>query len=57
MPLANNRPPPGHGGKQISFTLANVCASGLPDASADFVWGEDAHAGKIAQGLFIARKK
>ncbi len=28
--------------KQISFTLANVCASGLPEASADFVWGEDA---------------
>ena len=28
--------------KQISFTLANVCASGLPDACADFVWGEDA---------------
>ena len=28
--------------KQVSFTLANVCASGLPDASADFVWGEDA---------------
>jgi SAM-dependent methyltransferase len=28
--------------KQISFTLADVCASGLPTASADFVWGEDA---------------
>ena len=28
--------------KQISFTLANVCASGLPPGSADFVWGEDA---------------
>ena len=28
--------------KQISFTLANVCASGLPAASADFIWGEDA---------------
>jgi hypothetical protein len=28
--------------KQISFTLANACASGLPSASADFVWGEDA---------------
>jgi SAM-dependent methyltransferase len=27
---------------QIAFTLANVCASGLPSASADFVWGEDA---------------
>jgi SAM-dependent methyltransferase len=28
--------------KQITFTLADVCASGLPSASADFVWGEDA---------------
>src|SRR5271157_3378308 len=28
--------------KQISFTLADVCASGLPAAGADFVWGEDA---------------
>jgi ubiquinone/menaquinone biosynthesis C-methylase UbiE len=28
--------------KQIAFTLADVCASGLPSASADFVWGEDA---------------
>ncbi len=27
---------------QISFTLADVCASGLPSASADFAWGEDA---------------
>ncbi len=26
----------------ITFTLANVCASGLPSASADFAWGEDA---------------
>ena len=28
--------------KKISFTLGNVCASELPSASADFVWGEDA---------------
>jgi ubiquinone/menaquinone biosynthesis C-methylase UbiE len=28
--------------KQISFTLANVCDSGLSAATADFVWGEDA---------------
>ncbi len=28
--------------KTISFTLADVCASGLASASADFVWGEDA---------------
>jgi len=27
---------------RIQFTLADVTASGLPDASADFVWGEDA---------------
>lgn len=29
-------------GDRIQFTLADVCDSGLPDASADFVWGEDA---------------
>ena len=27
---------------KIDFTLADVCDSGLADASADFVWGEDA---------------
>ena len=27
---------------KIQFTLADVCESGLPDGSADFVWGEDA---------------
>ena len=27
---------------KIKFTLADVCESGLPDVSADFVWGEDA---------------
>jgi len=27
---------------RIEFTLADVCDSGLADASADFVWGEDA---------------
>lgn len=27
---------------RIRFVLADVCASGLPDAGADFVWGEDA---------------
>ena len=26
----------------MSFVVADVCESGLPDASADFVWGEDA---------------
>ncbi len=28
--------------QQIHFIIANVCASGLPAARADFVWGEDA---------------
>jgi len=27
---------------RIAFLLANVCATGLPSASVDFVWGEDA---------------
>jgi ubiquinone/menaquinone biosynthesis C-methylase UbiE len=27
---------------RIRFELADVCQSGLPDADADFVWGEDA---------------
>ncbi len=27
---------------KIKFTLADVCDSGLEDASADFIWGEDA---------------
>jgi SAM-dependent methyltransferase len=27
---------------RIEFRLADVCDSGLPDAEADFVWGEDA---------------
>jgi SAM-dependent methyltransferase len=27
---------------KIEFTLADVCDSGLQDAGADFVWGEDA---------------
>lgn len=29
-------------GERIHFELADVCASGLPDGGADFVWGEDA---------------
>lgn len=28
--------------ERITFTLADVCDSGLPSQSADFVWGEDA---------------
>ena len=27
---------------RIAFTLGDACQTGLPDASADFVWGEDA---------------
>ena len=27
---------------RITFVEANVCATGLPDGSFDFVWGEDA---------------
>lgn len=27
---------------KIAFVEANVCSTGLPDGSADFVWGEDA---------------
>jgi SAM-dependent methyltransferase len=27
---------------RVRFELADVCESGLPDAGADFVWGEDA---------------
>jgi ubiquinone/menaquinone biosynthesis C-methylase UbiE len=40
--------------KQISFTLANVCASGLPSASADFVWGEDAWCYVVDKAKLIA---
>ncbi|HEY3298262.1 MAG TPA: methyltransferase domain-containing protein [Armatimonadota bacterium] len=29
-------------GNQIQFVIADVCDSGLPSESADFVWGEDA---------------
>lgn len=29
-------------GNRIRFVLADVCQSGLPDTTADFVWGEDA---------------
>jgi ubiquinone/menaquinone biosynthesis C-methylase UbiE len=39
---------------QISFTLANVCASGLPSASADFVWGEDAWCYVVDKPALIA---
>jgi SAM-dependent methyltransferase len=29
-------------GERVRFVLGDACASGLPDASADFVWSEDA---------------
>ncbi len=29
-------------GDRIAFVLGDVCASGLPDGAADFIWGEDA---------------
>ena len=51
------RPPALPGGgldEQISFTLANVCASGLPAASADFVWGEDAWCYVVDKAELIA---
>ena len=40
--------------KQISFTLADVCASGLSAASADFVWGEDAWCYVVDKAKLIA---
>lgn len=39
---------------RISFVLADVCASGLPSASADFVWGEDAWCYVADKGGLIA---
>src|SRR3974377_979300 len=40
--------------KQVSFTLANVCEAGLPTASADFVWGEDAWCYVVDKPTLIA---
>jgi len=39
---------------RIQFTLADVCASGLPSGSADFVWGEDAWCYVVDKGKLIA---
>lgn len=39
---------------QISFTLADVCDSGLPSASVDFVWGEDAWCYVVDKAELIA---
>jgi SAM-dependent methyltransferase len=41
--------------KKINFTLGNVCASGLPSASADFVWGEDAWCYVVDKTKLIAK--
>jgi SAM-dependent methyltransferase len=40
--------------KKISFMLGNVCASGLPSASADFVWGEDAWCYVVDKAKLVA---
>jgi ubiquinone/menaquinone biosynthesis C-methylase UbiE len=40
--------------KKIRFTLGNVCATGLPSASADFVWGEDAWCYVVDKAKLIA---
>ena len=40
--------------RQISFTLADVCASGLPSGRADFVWGEDAWCYVVDKAKLIA---
>jgi ubiquinone/menaquinone biosynthesis C-methylase UbiE len=40
--------------KQIDFTRADVCATGLPSASADFVWGEDAWCYVVDKPALIA---
>ncbi len=39
---------------RIDFTLADVCDTGLPAASADFVWGEDAWCYVIDKRRLIA---
>jgi ubiquinone/menaquinone biosynthesis C-methylase UbiE len=40
--------------QHITFTIANVCATGLPSASADFVWGEDAWCYVVDKPALIA---
>ncbi|UCG57051.1 MAG: methyltransferase domain-containing protein [Phycisphaerales bacterium] len=39
---------------KIEFTVADVCDSGLGDASADFVWGEDAWCYVVDKGKLIS---
>jgi SAM-dependent methyltransferase len=40
--------------ERISFVLADVCQTGLPDACADFVWGEDAWCYVVDKAALIA---
>jgi SAM-dependent methyltransferase len=40
--------------RKIRFTLADVCDSGLPGESADFVWGEDAWCYVVDKDKLIA---
>ena len=40
--------------QKINFTLANVCATGLPAADADFIWGEDAWCYVEDKGQLVA---
>ena len=40
--------------RQITFVLADVTSSGLPDAGADFVWGEDAWCYVVDKAKLIA---
>ena len=44
---------PGIAGR-VECTLADVCDSGLPDASVDFVWGEDAWCYVVDKSKLIA---
>ncbi len=39
---------------RVRLVLADVCESGLPDASADFVWGEDAWCYVVDKAKLIA---
>jgi ubiquinone/menaquinone biosynthesis C-methylase UbiE len=39
---------------KITFTLADVCQTHLPDAEADFVWGEDAWCYVVDKAALIA---
>jgi len=39
---------------RIRFTLADACQTGLPDASFDFVWGEDAWCYVVEKSQLIA---